>query len=150
MADAEWEGYREWQERMRRVEALADLSEVFNETIDEVIIPHFREQFETQGGGRWAPLSPSYARRKRKRYGDRPILQATGETVRAFTVPGAPHQIRQVGPSDAYFGTDLAKAAFQQNASGRRRRKIIDRVGELRKKVRAFIASKLAEKLRNF
>lgn len=146
---AEWEGSQRWEEKVRRIEGLADLSGTFNETIDDVIIPHFSEQFNTEGGGQWAALSPPYARRKRKLYGDKPILQATGETMRAFTVPGAPHQIRQVGPSDAYFGTDLAKAGFHQNARGRRRRKIIDRVGELRKKVRAFIAAKLGERLRN-
>lgn len=145
---AEWEGDREWQEKMRRAESLADLSDTFNEAIDVVVIPHFREQFESEGGGQWAPLSPAYARRKRRLYGDRPILQATGAMMRSFTVPGAPHQIRQVGPSDAFFGSDLERAKFHQNARGRRRRKIIDRVGELRKKVRAFMAKRLGEKLK--
>jgi len=145
---AEWEGSRQWEERIRQVEGLADLSDTFNEAIDEVVMPHFREQFETEGRGQWPRLSPAYARRKSKLYGDKPILQATGETARAFTVPGAPHQVREVGPSDAYFGADLAKARFHQNARGRKRRKIIDRVGELRNKVRAFIAERLRERLR--
>lgn len=144
---AAWEGDRAWQEKMRRVEALADLSNVFDETIDEVIIPHFREQFDSEGGGRWPALSPGYARRKRKLYGDRPILQATGAMMRSFTVPGAAHQIRRVGPSEAFFGSDLERARFHQNAS-RKRRKIIDRVGELRKKVKAFMAKRLGERLR--
>lgn len=144
---AEWEGDKAWAEKIRRVEALADLSGVFDETIDEVVIPHFREQFDTEGGGRWAPLTPAYARRKRRLYGDRPILQATGAMMRSFTAPGAPHQIRRVGPSEAFFGSDLERARFHQNAR-RRQRKIIDRVGELRKKVRAFMRKRLGEKLR--
>jgi hypothetical protein len=145
---AEWEGSERWEEKMRRAEALADLSDVFNEAIDEVVIPHFGEQFATEGHGEWAQVMPATARRKRRIYGDRPILQATGAMMRSFTVPGAPHQIRRVGPTDAFFGSDMERAKFHQNARGRRRRKIIDRVGELRKKVRAFLAKRLGEKLR--
>lgn len=145
---AEWEGDKAWLDKIRRIEELSDFTDVFEGAIDDVVIPHFKEQFDTEGRGQWTPLSPAYARRKRKLYGDKPTLQATGETYRAFTVRGAAHQIREVGPSEAFFGADLAKARFHQNARGRRRRKIIDRVGELRKKVREFVAKKLGEKLR--
>lgn len=146
---AEWEGDKAWLEKMRRVEGLADFSDVFSATIDEVVIPEIREQMDTEGRGRYAPLSKSYEKRKRKLYGDRPILQATGTMYRAFTVPGAAHQIKEVGSTEAFFGTDLERARFHQNARVRRRqRKIINVTREFRRKVRTFVAKKLGEKLR--
>jgi phage gpG-like protein len=145
---AEWEGEREWQERVRRIEGLADMTEVFNEAIDEVVIPELKEQFETEGRGTWAPLRPAYAQRKRRLYGDRPILQATGGLARSLTVPGAPHQIREVGPGEAFFGTDLERARFHQRGRGRRRRKILNLTREFRRKVKDFVAKKIHERLR--
>jgi hypothetical protein len=146
---AEWEGARAWEEKMRRVEELADMTDVFSGAIDEVVMPELKEQFDTEGRGKWPALTPASARRKRKLYGDRPILQATGEMYRAFTVPGAAHQIKEVGPTEAFFGTDLERARFHQNARQRsRRRKILDVTREFRNKVRDFIAKKLGEKLK--
>jgi hypothetical protein len=147
---AEWEGDRQWQEKMRRVEGLADMTDVFSEVIDVVVMPEVKEQLDTEGRGKYPPLTPGYARRKRKLYGDRPILQATGEMYRAFTGPGAAHQIKEVGPTEAFFGTDLERARFHQNARQRsRRRKIIDVTREFRNKVRDFISKKLGERLRS-
>ncbi|HEX7313302.1 MAG TPA: hypothetical protein VF297_05250 [Pyrinomonadaceae bacterium] len=145
---AEWEGDRAWLDKVQRIEALADFSDVFAATIDEVVIPEFKEQFDTEGRGKWAPLRPDYARRKRRIYSDKPILQATGEMMRAFTVPGAPHQIREIGPTEAVFRVDLERARFHQNARGRRRRKIINVTREFRRKVRDFTARKVGEQLR--
>lgn len=55
---------------------------------------HRRQQnriFATEGAagasGRWAPLNPRYAARKRARYGGKKILQLTGETKDRFTKP---------------------------------------------------------------
>lgn len=146
---ADWEGEREWQEKTRRIEALSDMSGIFSEAIDEVVMPEIKEQLDTEGRGRYAPLSPAYAARKRRLYGDRPILQATGIMYRSLTEPGAPHQIKRVGPSEAFFGTDLERARFHQRGRGRRRRKIIDLTREFRKRLRDFIAKKMGERLRN-
>lgn len=146
---ADWEGEREVQERMRRIEGFADMSDVFDAALDEVVVPELREQFESEGRGRWPGLAPAYERRKRKLYGERPILQATGGLARSLIVPGAAHQIREVGPRGAVFGTDLERARFHQRAvRGRTRRRILELTREFRKRVRDFVAGKLAEKLR--
>lgn len=53
-----------------------------------------REQFSTEGrrgSGGWAPLRPKYAARKVKRWGPRPILQASGRMHRALTAEGGDH-----------------------------------------------------------
>lgn len=91
---AEWEGDRAWLDKVRRIGELADFSDVFSDAIDEVVMPEIKEQFDTEGRGAWAPVTPETARRKRKLYGDRPTLQATGAMYRAFTVPGAPSTLR--------------------------------------------------------
>jgi phage gpG-like protein len=44
-----------------------------------------REQFGSEGGGKWAALSPPYAKVKLSRFGAKPILQATGKMFEEFT-----------------------------------------------------------------
>ncbi len=50
------------------------------------------EQFASEGahglGGRWAPLSPAYAKAKEERYPGHPILVASGEMRDAFLTQG--------------------------------------------------------------
>jgi hypothetical protein len=51
-----------------------------------------RFQFASEGafwsvGGRWAPLNPDYAKRKRILWGERPILVASGQARRAADNP---------------------------------------------------------------
>lgn len=51
-----------------------------------------RLQFDSEGafwgqGARWTPLSPAYAERKRQLFGEKPILEATGQMRRAFSRP---------------------------------------------------------------
>lgn len=50
-----------------------------------------RTVFETEGarilGRPWAPLSPAYARRKRERWGNQPILVASGRMRESLTEP---------------------------------------------------------------
>jgi len=47
------------------------------------------EQFKSEGSkgrsGKWKPLSRAYAEAKRKKYGDKPILQRTEKLVAAMT-----------------------------------------------------------------
>jgi phage gpG-like protein len=149
---ADWQGDRQWQEKMRRAAELANMTDVFNDAIDEVVIPELREHFESEGRGQWPRLSDAYESRKKKLYGDRPILQATGATFRSLTGPeGEEHQVRIVEPGGAVFGTDLPYPQFHQKRpkrKGRKRRRIINRTRDFRKRLRDFIAGRLAAKLR--
>jgi phage gpG-like protein len=97
----------------------SDLSPLFELVIDQELIPEESEQFESEGRGRWKPLSPAYARRKARIYGDKPILQAEGSLVESLTRRGAPGQVRDVRETEAYFGTTLPYARFHQTGTQR-------------------------------
>ena len=145
---AEWEGGQRWLEKAAHLQGLADFSDIFVEIIDEVVIPEVKEQLDSEGRGQYPnpKLSKVYERRKRRLYGDRPILQATGVMYRAFTVPGAPHQIREVGPDAALYGVDLARAKFHQRGKGKLpQRKIINLTREFRRKARERAQKRLNE-----
>jgi len=44
-----------------------------------------KEIFASEGAGKWQALSPKYAAIKLKKYGTKPILQASGEMYKEFT-----------------------------------------------------------------
>lgn len=92
-----------------------DQRPALNAVIDFELVPDIAEQFDTEGRGRWPELSPSSLARKRRVYGDRPILQASGAEVESLTQGRAAHQIRNVRPDGAEFGSDLKYAALHQN-----------------------------------
>lgn len=76
----------------------------------------WRVQFETEGafgGGRWAPLSPAYAVRKRLAYPGRKILEATGEMRRAASSPR-----RSVTPTSLTLTIDDPKLEYHQEGAG--------------------------------
>jgi hypothetical protein len=69
-------------------------------------------QYTSQGAqgphGAWAELDPAYAARKRKKYGSKPILQASGKSFAALLSPDAFHcEVRRmsygVGPEFHYL-----------------------------------------------
>jgi hypothetical protein len=70
---------------------LADLRQPLGDVAD-ILKDAVGEQFASEGehgtGGRWASLSPAYARQKEARYGPNPILVASGEMRRALLVDG--------------------------------------------------------------
>jgi len=59
---------------------------------------------------RWAPLKPSYAKRKEKKYPGRPILVASGKLGRAAT--GGAGSFKIMGPTFAAFGVMADKVKF--------------------------------------
>lgn len=61
--------------------------------------------FKTEGqaiGERWSPLSRAYAEQKRQRYGDQPILVATGKMRKSFKATWNPYK-GVVWNTAAYF-----------------------------------------------
>jgi hypothetical protein len=63
---------------------------------ERVYYPAVREQFETEGRGRWPRRSAEYERRLRRRYGqyfDLPVGQVTGGLMRSLVNKGAPSNI---------------------------------------------------------
>jgi len=53
--------------------------------VDELIPLTFKFQGNRKGGEAWAPLSPRYAIQKRRRWGQKPILIASGRMYRGFS-----------------------------------------------------------------
>jgi hypothetical protein len=118
--------------RMEGVEAfsraIAGLASDFEDqqpTLEDVaeraFYPIMQEIFESEGRGRWrqVPLTPEYARRKRARYGDKPILQASGGLMRALTRKGARGNVHVgVGRDSLLLGADLAHAKPQDDRRG--------------------------------
>lgn len=109
---------------------LADLRP-FWPIVSRMMIGWLRLQFESEGafwsqGRRWTPLSPSYLARKRLLWGDRPILQASGQMRQAFSRPQ-----RIVGPSSLLLRFNDAGpehgpvAQYHQEGDGVPRREII-------------------------
>ncbi len=98
-----------------------------NAAIDEALIPDLAVQFDTEGRGRWPALSQSYLERKRKVYGDKPILQASGALQKSLTQAGATQQVRDVRADGAEYGTDLQYASIHQTGGrGIKQREIFD------------------------
>lgn len=88
--------YVEIQGLDRFVSALGSLgSEVENpqpilEAVAErAFYPTVQEIFDTQGRGQWEDLTPGYKEAKRRRFGDKPIMQATTALVSSLTKKGA-------------------------------------------------------------
>lgn len=109
-------GEQRFMAALQGLEAQArDQRPAFDAVIDRELMPDIAEQFDTEGRGRWPEVTPGYLARKRRLYGDKPTLQATGTERDSLTQGRAAHQIRNVRPDGAEFGTDLKYAAVHQN-----------------------------------
>lgn len=64
----------------------------------------------------WKPLSPAYAKRKRAKFGDKPILVATGLLLGSLTKKGAEGNVHRVSDLDAEFGSAVPYGIFHQDS----------------------------------
>jgi phage gpG-like protein len=80
------------------------------------------EQFESQGAagasGRWAALSPAYARFKAVAFPGQPILQAEGHMVASLTDPNAADAIYRPLQDELIIGTKDPKATAHHRGLG--------------------------------
>lgn len=95
----------------RFTEGVTNLEPAFEEVgidVREILV----EQFAHEGNG-WAPLTPAYAARKRRLYGDKPILRATDRMFLSLTNKGAEGNITDIHPMEASYGTSVkSKGGF--------------------------------------
>jgi hypothetical protein len=90
---------------------LREPAPMIEEVVDAQFYPIMQEAFDTEGHGRWRRASPGYARLKRRLYGDKPIMQATGGLMRSLTQKGAPGNLqRRVGPDAVEISSTLPHA----------------------------------------
>jgi hypothetical protein len=82
-------------------DALGDLRPVWPQ-VHEIFIAFIKEIFKSEGSyagqGQWVPLNPTYARRKQRMWGMKPILQASGAFKTAFIVPSDRDHVYKTGP----------------------------------------------------
>ncbi len=84
-----------------------------------------RRQFESAGAlgthGRWAELSPNYAKRKKRVWGEKPILQASGKLQSALLEGGLGH-FEELEPLRMSFGVSadaVPYALYHQTGSSK-------------------------------
>ena len=88
-----------------------------------------KETFSAEGGpsGKWKALSPAYAAIKAKKYGNVPILTATGQMMKSLTSRGAANSVMQQTATEMTIGTSDPKAGYHQRGNRRLpQRKVID------------------------
>jgi hypothetical protein len=85
-----------------------DLRPIWPVVVDNGVRPVLAEQFQTEGeagrSGTWEPLEPSYAERKRRRYGDAGILVAEGRMLNSLLFD-TPDTIKVMTENTLEFGT---------------------------------------------
>jgi hypothetical protein len=60
----------------------------------------------------WPALTPAYAERKRKIFGDKPILRATDTLFKSLTEKGSPGNVHRVSSLTAEFGSAVSYGVF--------------------------------------
>jgi hypothetical protein len=61
---------------------------------------------------RWKPLSPAYAERKRKKFGNKPILRATDRLYKSMINRENPENIQNIKRDSAEYGTSVPYAIY--------------------------------------
>jgi phage gpG-like protein len=70
----------------------------------------------TGGHGQWAPLTEAYEKAKRRKYGEKPIEQAS-ERLRQSIVEAGEGHVEDLQPLSMTFGTDVPYAIYQQTGT---------------------------------
>jgi phage gpG-like protein len=82
-----------------------------------------KEIFASEGGtsrdGKWKPLSLPYATAKRKKWGDVPILQASGRFYRSMTSRSSSDSVFQTAPQELTIGSTVPYGRYHQRGTGR-------------------------------
>lgn len=103
----------------RAGDEIADFQKYLWPRVTEAFERDMRRQFAEEGSGpgrgKWADLSPAYAKWKEQHFPGQPILQRTGDMQRALTDSADPHAMRTTQVDRFEFGTvGLPYASFHQ------------------------------------
>jgi phage gpG-like protein len=81
---------------------------------------------QTGGHGQWAPLTAAYAKQKQRKYGDKPIEQAS-ERLRQSLVEAGEGHVEDLQPLSMAYGTNVPYAIWQQTGTSKMpARRLID------------------------
>lgn len=89
-------GFDDWARAVSDiVDGAEDLTEVFDWFGNYMVNGSFQRNFDAGGRpSRWSPLSEPYATQKRRRYGSRPILEASGAMRGGFRWSAHPRSLQ--------------------------------------------------------
>lgn len=112
-----------------------------------------KEQFGSEGGsgasGKWKALSSPYKERKQAKYGDMPILQATGRMYKSITSAGG-DSIVDKQPLEMTLGSAVPYSRYHNRGGGRLpRRAILDFTPDQEKQIMKPIQKKLEQLIDN-
>ncbi len=85
--------------------------------VHDIFRAFMREIFRSQGsyaGSQWKPLNRAYAAYKQRKWGNKPILQASGTLMRSFVSETDANHVLRVGPTFAEFGSRVLYAKAHQ------------------------------------
>lgn len=82
-----------------------------------------KEAFSSEGSsgksGKWAPLKPAYAAVKSKKYGNMPILQASGKLYKSLTSAGADGAVFEETANELTIGSSIPYGGYHQRGTSR-------------------------------
>lgn len=81
-----------------------------------------RDQFASEGNAaraKWKALSPAYAAQKLKRFGQKPILQATGKLYRSLTQANAEGSVVNKMPQELVIGSSIPHGIYHQTGTNK-------------------------------
>lgn len=116
MTEVVFEGFDKLAKRVRAIRRHVSDPKRFWRGVDTVLSEEAAEAFKTEGAGigeNWPPLDPRYARAKRRRFGRRKMLVATGASRRALTKRGRNH-VAIARPSGFIWGERVGVMGFHQ------------------------------------
>lgn len=64
----------------------------------------------------WKPLTPAYAKLKRAKYGDKPVLRATDRLWRSLTQKGSEGNVHRISDDGAEFGSAVPYGVFHHES----------------------------------
>ncbi|UOF76904.1 virion morphogenesis protein [Bacteriophage sp.] len=132
----EIEGSTEFDRTFTRfAENLRDMRQLWPGVITELGLIT-EEQFKGEGigrSGRWANLSPAYARWKAKHYPGKPILQRTSRLYRSLTQRNNADNVVDARPDELVFGSKVPYGVYHQRGGGRLKRRPVFDLNERQK-----------------
>ncbi len=148
-----------------KVEGMADLLHAFEkvergvvdlrqlgtwDAVEKEFYKVVKDVFAAEGGksGRWKPLSSPYKERKAKRYGNQPILQASGRFYKSMT--GGSESIVEKKEQEMTLGSNVPYGKYHHHGGGRLpARPVVDFTAEQEKQIFAPISKKLRQLIAN-
>lgn len=118
----EVDGVAEFDRTFARYDAVfSDLTGIWPDVRDEfhkIEAEQFASEGSAGGGGRWKDLSDRYKAQKIKRYGSKPILQASGALMESLTGDG-PGSYYSATKTEMAVGSVIPYGIYHQRGGGK-------------------------------